>query len=226
MAASHVQHKLTRGGGTATIAVTFDSNVAAGNAIAVYVHWRNAATLTLVADSLLNSYTLIHNPVASGLDTWSAMAYATGITAGACVVTATFTGGPPGESDIAVHESTGTTLAFDASDLAWGTDLGSGTDAWDPASAATFTAGAIVNAFAMDDGNNSTWTAGTGYTGRLNVAEVASETQVFAAGGSLAGKFTNSDGFIDAFVGILGFTEAAGAAAPVRLRRMLYMGAG
>lgn len=223
MAASHVQHKLTRGGGASTIAATFDSNVTAGNAIAVFIRW-GATTLSLnsVTDGLSNSYTIVHNPTLGGVFE-CALAYATGITGGACTVTATFSGNTS-EADIIVHESTGTTLAFDASDATAESDLGTGTDAWSPQTAATFTAGAIVNAFACDEGYSSTWTAGTGYTGRINVSEVASETQVFAAGGSLAAKFTNDNGFIDAFTGILAFKEGAGGGRTTKNTRAFPLG--
>lgn len=214
MAASYVQHKLTRGGGASTVAVTFDSNVTAGNAIAVFIRWiPTTIALDSVTDGLSNTYTRLHNPTVGGLGE-AALAYTTGITGGACTVTATFSG-TANEADIAVHESTGTALTIDASDLTFGSDLGSGADAWDPATAATVTDGAIVNAFAIDEGFSSGWTAGTGYTGRLGVSEVASATLVKSGTGAQAAKFTNDNGFIDAFTGLLSFKEGAGSASVV-----------
>src|SRR3990167_8693513 len=99
---AHVQSKSFDASGNATtIAVTFDSNVTAGNLIAVGVgHW-SGNTVT-VADSLGNTYTQIRQVTDDANARRLTMFYAMNIAGGANTVTATFSASGPGRV-IGVH---------------------------------------------------------------------------------------------------------------------------
>ena len=217
------QSKLARSGGSATPTVAFDNNVTAGNAVAVFIRWTGTATLNSVADSLGNSYTLAGAGHTEGVSSNRARwAYFVNLpSGGACTITATFSAAP-GETDLGIHENTGSELVLDTSVLVSLGDLGTGTDAWTTGTT-TIADNAIINAWAADEGYGSTWSTGTNYTTRHNELEVASETREITTGGSFAATFTNNNGFMDAFVGLLSFKES-GAAASILRQMMNYHG--
>jgi len=208
MSASLVQQKFKGGGGNgATETVTFDVNVAAGNAIAVWAHWfSGTVTLNNVTDNLGNSYTRTNNPT-TGTGTRAAMAYATAIAAGPCTITLTFSA-DPGDVRIIVHECTGNQLVFDASDVTYRNSVNNATDAW-KTTAASFTAGAVLNGFVGDEGFGNNFSAGTGFTIAYHATtEDASETKL-AAGGSEQVTFTGDNvSTSKGLVGVLAFKES------------------
>src|SRR3990167_6589648 len=191
MAASFVQEASKRQGSATTIVLAFASNVTAGNAIAVFIQWANTATLNSVTDSLGNTYTRVNNPTVGGAGFRTALAYATGITGGACTVTATFSVAGGADMAMMLHEATGTALAFDVSNIQHEVDQGTGANAWNSPAVVTTADGDYLAGFAIDEGYGSTWTAGTGWTDRHNEAEMMGESQVQTSAGSISSTFTN-----------------------------------
>lgn len=170
MPAAFVQAKQNFNSGT-DVAITFDSNVAAGNLIAVTLWTTDNLTLNSVADNLGNTYTAVLTKVGgtSGAPyAWGL--YAKNINGGGCTITATFSGS--GFFEIFGHEVSGCDTAgpLDKSASNEQSSPGAGANTINTTSVTPTTDGQYIFAFATGSGNN-TVSAGTSpiaFTSRLS----------------------------------------------------------
>ncbi len=203
MAAAHVQSKsLNAGSGSSgTIAVTFTSNVTAGNLICGMASWGSGTgSVSSVTDSLGNTYTVV-DTVHNATDGVSAATfYAKNITGGACTVTVTFDTTYDFRT-VAVHEASGldTTAPLDVHTGQAQTTPGTGANAVTSGAVTTTAAGDYIFGATTNTGgsDDTPVTAGTGYTIRENTAfsnfvQTATESQVQGSAGSIAATFTHA----------------------------------
>ena len=184
-----------------TVAVTFGSNVTAGNLIALFVVFNSGANIIdTVADSLGNTYVLADTAVGFAGDS-HATYYAKNITGGACTVTVTLTASV-GYRSLVVHEASGldTTAPLDQHVINTQTTPGTGANAVTSGSVTTTTDGQYI--FGATHVNNVgagvTVTPGTGLTGRESIdggadsAPLESEDLIQTSAGAIAATFTQS----------------------------------
>lgn len=215
MAAAHVQQVISESfGAITTIAITVNG-VATGNAICGQVVW-NSGTVTLdsVTDTGSNTYVRLNNPVTSGSQR-AALFYALNVTGGNLTITATFSAATAnGWNALIVHEASGiaTTGALDGNALNAQTNPGTGTDAITSTSITTAANGDYLGAFVMEmphKNSGGTYTAGTGYTQRVNSLNAGSESQIQATAGAIAGTFTGSATFAVTACGVIALQAVA-----------------
>jgi len=192
MAVAHVQSKAAMQWSGTALTVTFDSNVAAGNLIAVLVGWASDSITAACSDGLSNSYTDVRNPTTVVVGTCrAAMFYAKNITGGACTITITFSGSA--FATVVVHEISGadTSSPLDQSALAAPGYIGTDADAVTTGNVTTTTAGQYVFG-AVYCVNGTAAATGTGFTDGTGTTGVESEYLIQVSAGNVAATFTNA----------------------------------
>ena len=200
MPAAFVQAKSNSGAeGTTTIAVTFDSNVVAGNTIVL--SWFNdnqTNNLDTVTDNLGNSYAAIDGLNSNLTDGGSQ--YAANIVGGSCTVTVTFTG-TAGFRGVIAHEISGvSTTPLDVNPAQAQLTPGTGTDAVTSGGDTPSVDGCYIfgATWTTDGATGHSITQGTGFTARQTITDAPnfikamSEDQVQAVAASIAATFTIS----------------------------------
>ncbi len=183
-------------GGGNTSSPAFGSNVVAGHAIVVTVQWRGTAGITLssVTDSLGNTYTISASSKAANTtnlrypEVDSQIAYATGITGGACTVTATLS------SNSFVWAQA---VEVTAAQLDQATSAIAQTGVVSPGSITTGSNGSFgIVCSGIDDnvGSASAYTAGSGWTRYVNdgggAFDLGAQYQAQTTAGALSGAFS------------------------------------
>jgi hypothetical protein len=199
MATAFVKSKRNTSGTTGTTcAVTFDTNVTAGNLICGSVSWNGGTTtvLTSVSDGLGNTYTIVQRVTDAAR--CIATFYAKNISGGACTVTATFSSSQTFIT-IIVHEASGcdTTAPLDKNAGQAQAEPGTGDNAATSGAQTTTVDGCYIYGVTIECRSSTNYTAGTGYT--LREVEgpnetCASEDRVQATAGSVAATYTKSVG--------------------------------
>lgn len=206
-AVAYVQSKsLTSGGSgaTNTIAAPALNAVTSGNAVVGFVSWGSDTTsiLTSVTDDKGNTYTIVQRAGSTNSGTQSfASFYLLNITNAPTIITANFSSSQTYRT-IIVHEVSGLS-ALDQSAINVPASLpGTGTDALTSGSVTTTANGEYIVAGVYNpdtDRNLPMYAAGTGYTKREEVGSgtsdfenMASEDQIQATAGSIAGTFTDA----------------------------------
>ena len=174
-----------------SIAQAFTSTNTAGNFIVAAVSSENNPAVTC-SDSQGNSYSIATTQYDNIKNQFLAICYAANVSAGTNTVTATFSV-TAGYRRLLIHEYAGiasvSPLDVFALNNANGNTL---TDFTTTTAATTTAAGDLIFSAIMDDEGTNTVTAGTGFTLRqsVNNMDLASEDQVQAAAGSIAGTYT------------------------------------
>lgn len=214
--ATPVQFKSNSVGSLTTLTVTFDSNVTAGNLIAVGVAWfSGGTTLDSITDSLGNSYTILDNPTTVAAAGSGAMAYAKNILGGACTITLTVSANST-EFMAMAGEIAGRHLTSPLDGHVMNAESFVGSPRTSTAIVTTV-ASDYVFGFCMNI-NGNTFTPGSGFltvdTVGTNKATYEDQTQVSA--GSIAATFTLSgDG--NSVSGIMAFKLASSGPTPAQL---------
>jgi hypothetical protein len=209
-----VQHQEAFTAGSSTPTAVFTNNVGATNTVVMYiVVLVNGSTVNSVSTDfgatcvLKNANTAYPTNAAKGT-----FAYCYNATGSAKTITVTLSGSD--NTTIFTHEVSGilTTDPYDGSAINNQVNPGTGTDAI--TSGAIITTGASDYLFGMsrDEGNTTTYTAGTGYTIVYNANSQANEFQIQGSGGSVAATFTGTGAATNYQTGILALKPTAGAA--------------
>ncbi len=236
MATAFVQSKLTRQtGSSTTVAVTFTSNVTAGNLIRVMASWDGGiGVLSGIADSLGNTYTAVDNLSDGGNPNHYATWYAKNIAGGACTVTVTFTSARP-ITLLHVEEISGadTTAPLDQHSLNLQATPGTGANGVVSTSVTTTTDGQFVSGCSMATGSSTiNYTGGTAVglttTVRDNVGTSVSDRAVIAQSGVQATQGTTqvratSDNDQPVVTGIMTFKAAAGGGGSSTISNLNWM---
>ncbi len=207
-----VQGKANQVYNTDPITAVFDSNVTAGNIIAVAVEWgSNTVTLdNITATCVTGNFTLLNNPTT--LSTYrAAQGYAVISSSGTCTVTADFSGVTGAFNRIVAHEVSGvdTSNPLDGNTMQSQSDPGNGTDAVTSSNIVTTQNGDYIFGATFDMESGLTAAAGTGFTSRLYLSGVAgylSEDRIQSSSGSIAATFTQpGSAFTDFITGVMAF---------------------
>ena len=188
-----------------TYSLTMPANTVAGDLIAGYVHWNsNSVSLTGIT-GCGGTFTLVNNPTSGGSQR-AAGFYAPNIAGGGCVVTATFSGSVS-MNWMLVHEISGLAAApFDGSALRYQSSPGSSANAVSSGSIRTSVSGDYIFAATSDEASNASYSAGTGFKGRLTgIPGLASEDAIHGPAGSVSGTFTASPSSTNNFTLVMAF---------------------
>jgi hypothetical protein len=156
----------------------------------------------------------VNNPVTDTANNFRAcFAYGEVTGSGVATITPTWSAAP-GAADYAWIEISGVDLAdaFEASDLTFGSNLGTGANGYDPASEITpANNGAFIWQAGGDMNENNALTNGAGWTADITTG-APSETgyKIQGTAGVQAAQFTSSNAFLKALIGIIAFNAAAG----------------
>lgn len=199
MPAAYVQSASGDWSSGTTFTASITTSAANLLAVLVWVYSSNASDkFSSIADDASSTYTLIDvrsdavGGVASSIRTF----YVKNVSAGAKVVTVTATDGSLTGARVMIHEYSGcdTSSPLDQHTTANQNNPGTGADAVTTGSVTTTTNGQAIFAATLDVFQSGTApSAGTGYTGRLSFTTNvlgASESQIQAAAGAIAGTFT------------------------------------
>ncbi len=177
------------GASTAVVSCVFGSNITAGSYIACGSKYYNGAnSITAVADTLLNTYTLKNNPTAY-MSAHGAMAVASSPSGGANTVAVTWNG-TADELTVNCHEIGGTS-GIDNNQTAMAGGEASGTNATTSGNITTTQNGDYIFAFGTVVGD--TLTAGTSFTlnsTQTGTAPSYAEYRIQTSAGAIAGTFT------------------------------------
>jgi len=202
------------------ITVTTNTDVGAGNLLAVWLVWGDTAKTITVTGSggCNNTFTSALANNAVRIEVF----YAKNITGGACTVTGTFSASISAYSTMVVHEISG---ADTTAPLGQAVDQSqtsvSGTDSVTSTAVTTTTDGEYIfgNAVRTDNVEGS-FTAGTGFNSReSNTTNLASlsEDKIQTSQGSIAATFTPTATY-NTNASIVTFKAASGAASAARRR--------
>ncbi|PYS12164.1 MAG: hypothetical protein DMG15_15320 [Acidobacteria bacterium] len=191
-----IQGAATTNNATATnIAQAFGSSNTAGNFIVAAVSAENNPALTC-SDSQGNAYSIATTQYDNINNQFLAICYAPNIRAGANTVTATLSASA-GYRRLLIHEYAGivsvSPVDVTAKNMANGNTF---TDSTITTAALTTVAGDLIFSAVMDDEGTNNISVGTGFTLRqsVNNKDLASEDQVQASAGSIAGTYTFNAG--------------------------------
>lgn len=200
-----------------TIALAFGSNVTAGSMLCAHIYANHG--ISGVADSRSQTYTSAVN-VTDGATYSLATYYFLNTTGGACTVTVTFAGAVTYASlQVAEYSGVATSSALDQVASNSQTDPGTATDAITSSNVTTSTDGQLIlgwtSALVVGAGTVS---AGTNYTGRINVfGDTIFEDRVQTSAGLTAATFTTNHATSDYVTLISTFKAAVTSTAPKRL---------
>lgn len=206
-----------------TIALAYGSNVTAGSLLTCWVYANHG--VSGVADSRSQTFTSAVS-VTDGATYTLANYYFLNTTAGADTVTVTFAGAITYASlQCAEYSGVATSAALDQATSNSQTDPGTATDAITSGNVTTTTNGQLIlgwtSALVVGAGTVS---AGTSYTGRINVfGDTLFEDRVQASAGSIAATFTTNHATSDYITLISTFKEAVAASSA---RRGTLLGVG
>lgn len=206
-----------------TIALAFDSNVTAGSMLCAHIYANHG--ISGVADSRSQNYTSAVS-VTDGATYSLATYYFLNTTGGACTVTVTFAGAVTYASlQIAEYSGVATSAALDKTTSNSQTDPGTGANAITSTSVTTVTNGQLIlgwtSALVVGAGTVS---AGTGFTGRVNVfGDTLFEDQIQGTAGAIAATFTTNLSTADHITLISTFKEVAAASTS---KSLLLLGVG
>lgn len=200
-AASFVQSKSAVGGGATTIAITFTSNVSAGDLIACAVVMQKnptVGTISSVSDGTTN-YTVIDSYLAgacTGATSQCRLAtyYLKNAPSGSTTITATFSAAPD-NAWLVCHEASGvdTAAPLDQHTTNEQFAVGTGTDAITVGPVTTTTNGQYIFAVAFDElFGGDHYAAGTGYSGREHQVDLYSEDKIQTLAGAISATFTST----------------------------------
>lgn len=207
-----------------TVALAYGSNVTAGSLLSCWIYANHG--ISGVADSRSQTFTSAVN-VTDGATYSLANYYFLNTTAGADTVTVTFAGAVTYASlQCAEYSGVATSSALDQATSNSQTDPGTGANAITSGNVTTTTAGQLIlgwtSALVVGAGTVS---AGTGYTGRINVfGDTLFEDQVQGSAGSIAATFTTNLSTADHITLISTFKATGGAVATPRRRMMMGVG--
>lgn len=204
-----------------TIALAYDSNVTAGSLLVAFVYANHG--ISGVADSRSQTWSSAVN-VTDGATYSLATYYFHNTTAGANTVTVTFAGAVTYASlQIAEYSGVATSSPLDKTASNSQTAPGTGTDAITSGSVTTTTDGQLIlgwtTALTVGAGTVS---AGTGFTGRINVfGDTLFEDRVQSSAGSVSATFTGTNATSD-YITLVSTYKAATAA----ITRLPLLGVG
>jgi hypothetical protein len=209
----------------ASQAVSFDSNVTAGNLIAVWVKYGTGASVFgSVTDNQGNTYTAVDtiNSTGASLNTLKSF-YAKNVAGGATTVTLNFTGSTGVYPRIMVHEANGcdTSAPLDGHSVLDQAGTTTGTDAISTGADTTVADGDLILGFTCDELNLGTpVVAGTAYTLRTdgasspnNFDHCYSESKVQSTHGSVSANFSPSGNVSNYISSMMAFKPQAAVAA-------------
>lgn len=217
----------TADGSASTIAVTFDSNVVAGNLIYVIVHWYVAGAAeptSTAADGLGNTYTKINSAYESNIQVESETFYAKNILVGACTVTVTL---PAARAyrRITVVEYSGldTTAPLDQQAVTASAAMVTGADGTVSASITPTVDGCTIVGGLVDAEGTTTIAPGTDFTERSDLTDQQVEDLVQGTAAAITAKWTvTNTHWCSKFV--VSFKPATGGSGSGR--NLLLMGVG
>lgn len=207
-----------------TISLAFGSNVTAGSMLCAHINANHG--ISGVADSRSQTYTSAVN-VTDGATYSLATYYFLNTTGGACTVTVTFAGAVTFASlQVAEYSGVATSSALDKTANNSQTDPGTAADAITSGSVTPTTDGQLILGWtsALVVGG-STVSAGSGFTGRINVfGDILFEDQIQTSAGAIAATFTTTSATAD-FITLVSTYKAA-AAAGTAPKRLTMLGVG
>lgn len=212
MAIAHVQSAI----GDWSSGTSYNTTLTAttGNLLVVSVHFyaSNSSTDVSSISDGVNTYTQIdtHTETLGGALIRLTTYYAKNITGGSLTLTTTLSASNVNASRTVIAEVSGADAGapLDVHTVQSQTNPGSGTDAITSGSVSTSTSGQYVYGATIPS-NNSTFSAGTGFTDVTHVALAAAEYQIQSAAGSIAATFTESGGTLTYFTAVATFKAAA-----------------
>jgi hypothetical protein len=188
--------------GDPTFSVSYSTNVTAGSLGVLWISWDSGSGQTVgsVADS--QGQTWINIPSAGVADTTNhqsgAMYYRADLSAGALTVTVTWSANTTFVRAVVVeHSGVATTTPFDVASVTNTTNTTATDNITSGATATLAQANELVISGVLDDANNATFTAGTGYTQRITSAAPAGfqasiEDKTVSATTAVTGTWTGS----------------------------------
>lgn len=200
-----------------TLALAFGSNVTAGSMLCAHINATHG--VSGVADSRSQTYTAAVS-VTDGATYTLATYYFLNTTGGACTVTVTFAGAITYASlQVAEYSGIATSAALDQFASNSQTAPGTGANAITSGSVTPTTNGQLIlgwtTALTVGAGTVS---AGTGFTGRVNVfGDTLFEDQVQGTAGAIAATFTGTNAASDYITLISTYKELAASTTPNRL---------
>jgi hypothetical protein len=214
-----VQGKLNKVWNGSSVDLTFDTNVSAGNLIAVSTKWESSSVSlnSITASCVSGNLTLVDNPIIYDSAKVVAQGYGVVSSSGSCTITANFSGPAGGWDAIVAHEVSGVNT-LDGHSFNKQDDV-SGTDAITSGNITTTAAGDYIFGVVWEGGaNGPTYTAGMGYTKRVSgdgaTGAVATEDKIQTTAGSLAATFTQNYNWADAITSIMAFRAGSGGGTP------------
>lgn len=218
MAITFVQSPTAATGSSGTtLALAFGSNVTAGSMLCAHIYANHG--VSGVADSRSQTYTAAVS-VTDGSTFTLATYYFLNTTGGACTVTVTFAGAITYASlQVAEYSGIATSAALDKFASNSQTAPGTGANAITSGSVTPTTNGQLIlgwtTALTVGAGTVS---AGTGFTGRVNVfGDTLFEDQVQGAAGAIAATFTGTNAASNYTTLISTYKELAASTTPNRL---------
>jgi hypothetical protein len=198
--------------------VTFDSNVTAGNLIALGIYTNGDSGSFVSVSSVSGSSCQSNTFTSSGTNPQADVVgngqmflyYAKNISGGACTITVTVSAAVV-ILRLHVQEISGadTAAPLDKTSGQFQNNPGLGTNAISSGSQTTTTNGQYIFGFTCNGNGGSTLSAGTGFTIRDQDGASAGEWQVQTSAGSIAATFTQSGEMGNHLTGMMTFKEAA-----------------